>query len=357
MTVAISNVALTNTFDFQRTVINQLAYAMSTYAVTTNANVATGNAIVNGYLTANGLVANSLTINGGTGVVSVGNVSAAFINVANVTTTVNITSTGTATLNVASISTATGNLFTVNTGSFGNLTVTGTSTLNVVSITTLNALTLANATTGWIVNLNSNVVNVNTSIKVGNTTANITITAPNTVQQGGTYYLNGNGSWVVVTGGSANVGGSNTQIQFNDSGSLNATSGFTFNKASNALFVGNTVTSNIHIAGNNQWQQVYVTTSGTGSQVIDSWLLANFGAAEYKLLMYQVNTVNALATSLMVVTGANSGSIAMIEHGLANTGALIGTFAVTTNTTHAILSVTPTVTPTTINLQRTLLSI
>ena len=36
--------------------------------------------------------------------------------------------------------------------------------------------------------------------------------------------------------------GTNTQIQFNDSGVANGVAGFTFNKAANALFVGNTVT-------------------------------------------------------------------------------------------------------------------
>lgn len=43
--------------------------------------------------------------------------------------------------------------------------------------------------------------------------------------------------------------GANTQIQFNDSGVANAVAGFTFNKTSNTLFVGNTVlTTNINAA-------------------------------------------------------------------------------------------------------------
>lgn len=40
----------------------------------------------------------------------------------------------------------------------------------------------------------------------------------------------------------ASVAGSNTQIQFNDSGSLNALSGFTFNKSTNVVSVANTLT-------------------------------------------------------------------------------------------------------------------
>jgi len=45
--------------------------------------------------------------------------------------------------------------------------------------------------------------------------------------------------WVTVAGGGAS--GSNTQIQFNDSGSSNATSGFTFNKTSNNVSVANSI--------------------------------------------------------------------------------------------------------------------
>lgn len=49
-------------------------------------------------------------------------------------------------------------------------------------------------------------------------------------------------STTVSTPGAAQPGGSNTQIQFNDSGSLGATAGFTFNKSTNNVTIANTLT-------------------------------------------------------------------------------------------------------------------
>lgn len=51
-----------------------------------------------------------------------------------------------------------------------------------------------------------------------------------------------NGSWGSIAGASISIGGANTQIQFNDSSALGASGGLTFNKTSNTLFVGNTLT-------------------------------------------------------------------------------------------------------------------
>lgn len=44
-------------------------------------------------------------------------------------------------------------------------------------------------------------------------------------------------SWAASGGGGTSPGGSNTQVQFNDSGSFGGDSGFTFNKTSNAAFL------------------------------------------------------------------------------------------------------------------------
>jgi hypothetical protein len=48
MTYSVANVAVTNTFDYWRGQTNYLAYAMSTYAVTTNGGSAAGNAAITG---------------------------------------------------------------------------------------------------------------------------------------------------------------------------------------------------------------------------------------------------------------------------------------------------------------------
>jgi hypothetical protein len=49
-------------------------------------------------------------------------------------------------------------------------------------------------------------------------------------------------STTTSTPGAAQPGGSNTQIQFNDSGSLGATAGFSFNKSTNNVTIANTLT-------------------------------------------------------------------------------------------------------------------
>lgn len=67
-----------------------------------------------------------------------------------------------------------------------------------------------------------------------------------------TVYANGSvgtPGQVLVSNGSTvywgtGTSGSNTQVQFNDSGVANATAGFTFNKTTNTLFVGNTIQVN-----------------------------------------------------------------------------------------------------------------
>jgi hypothetical protein len=90
---------------------------------------------------------------------------------------------------------------------------------------------------------------------------------------GGTngYFLqtdgSGNLTWSPAgngTGGNGSPGGSNTQIQFNDSGNFNGSAGFTFNKTSNVLSVpGNVNTIGMVASGNIQASQFI----GNGSQL------------------------------------------------------------------------------------------
>jgi hypothetical protein len=56
MTATIQNTAVSSTFDFWRNRTNELAYAMSTIAVTTNSNTAVGNAAITGQFTANAIL-------------------------------------------------------------------------------------------------------------------------------------------------------------------------------------------------------------------------------------------------------------------------------------------------------------
>jgi hypothetical protein len=54
MTYSVANVNVTNTFEYWRGQTNYLAYALSTYAVTTNGGTATGNAAISGSFTYGG---------------------------------------------------------------------------------------------------------------------------------------------------------------------------------------------------------------------------------------------------------------------------------------------------------------
>lgn len=105
--------------------------------------------------------------------------------------------------------------------------------------------------------------------------------------------LNANGSagsngQVLVTDGTAiywgtGTSGSNTYVQFNDSGVANGVAGFTFNKASNTLAISNTITtSNLYAT-----DTVNATTLSVGS-----WVVANNGG------VYTSGGVNASVISV-----------------------------------------------------------
>jgi hypothetical protein len=95
----------------------------------------------------------------------------------------------------------------------------------------------------------------------------------------GNYFI-GNGSQ--LTGIAATVGGANTNVQFNDNGTLGGVSGFTFNKTANTLAVANVnVTDSLKfsssaggnisfVAANTANNVAFIVpvTSGTSKQVL-----------------------------------------------------------------------------------------
>jgi len=96
----------------------------------------------------------------------------------------------------------------------------------------------AGSTTSGVLTFN-NSTNANTfTLQPGVTGANLTYTLP-TAYSTGTQCLADNGSgtlsWTACSGGSSSPGGSNTQVQFNDSGNFNGDSGLTYNKTTNVL--------------------------------------------------------------------------------------------------------------------------
>ena len=64
MTVTVANTSNTNTFDYWRNRTNELAYAMTTYAVTAgSSNAAVGNAAITGNFNANTITVGNSSVN------------------------------------------------------------------------------------------------------------------------------------------------------------------------------------------------------------------------------------------------------------------------------------------------------
>lgn len=163
----------------------------------------------------------------------------------------------------------------------GSATFTYNKTTDTVSLA--NTLSVGNATINAVVN--------STSLKFANSTTSITITNPNTTQANGSHYLNGNGSWVVVTGGSGTPGGANTQVQFNDSGAFGGNAFFTFDKTTSTLRIANS-TSNlaITVANTTAWSNgnFYLNANG-------SWVAPPFAIRQTFTANSTVNTSFAVS--------------------------------------------------------------
>ena len=206
----------------------------------------------------------------------------------------NITSVGTLTgLNVNGTVTAVA--FTANTGVFtgsgnglssivganvtgqvGNALVAGTvytnAQPNITSTGSLTGLTVSNAT----------------GVVDFTTTANVTLGAvANLHISGGTngYVLSTDGagaiSWVAQSGGGGSPGGSNTQVQFNDSSAFGGNAGLTFDKSTTRLTANNFVATSTANLGSNA---NVIITGGTNGYVLStdgsgtlSWIASGGG--------------------------------------------------------------------------------
>lgn len=145
----------------------------------------------------------------------------------------------------------------------------------------------------------ANVLIANT-VRVSNTTSNIVISVPNTTQiSSGDYFLNANGSWSPVI---------------------------------------SPVTT------------LSVNTTGTSSQEIDNYNMTDYGAVEYFIRVKNNNANGYHATK--VLTFHNNVDAFSTEYGVMVSNGSLGTFAVSTNATHVILSMTPTSTNTAVTISR-----
>lgn len=138
----------------------------------------------------------------------------------------------------------------------------------------------------------ANVLAGNT-VYLSNTTSNLTISIPNTsVIASGDYFLNANGEW-------------------------------------NAIVSPVTTLS--------------VNTSGISSQQIDNYAMADFGGVEFFIRVKDQTPPNANSfQAVKILTFHNGVTAFSTEYGSMISNAALGTFSVSANTTHVILSMTPT---------------
>lgn len=167
---------------------------------------------------------------------------------------------------------------------------------------TVKALTAESNTTAGNAALSgtftANVLAGNT-VYLSNSTSNVTISVPNTVQKSsGTYYLNANGSWTPV--------------------------------------VSPTTTGSIDI-------------TSTASNTVDSYAIATYKAVEYT--MFLKNTSNSYQVSKLL-TYHNIGGAFVTEYSMLNSNGVLGTFNAYSNTTHVIINCTPTTATTNVYFTR-----
>lgn len=363
MSINIANVASNNTFDFHRSITNQIATALRNIVVTTNQNVATGNAIVNGYITANGIIANSLIIDGTVtlnvatsnliinGLTSnTGIFTTLTANILNVVNTANIADL---TVNTVVIEALSGNSANVNT-----LNVVQTlNTSNLIATGVANIASIIGVANAVITQLLSNVIIANTQLKIGNSASgNITINFPNTIQSNGSYFLNGNGSWALPVSAAA---GSNTQVQYNNSGVVAGNSNFTFNVSAATLQVSNSITSNQYYFGNtttgNITAQKRITLASAGDQIIDSFSTSSFRSAKYFIQAANTTSNSYYFTDINIIHNGNTTPIWIQSVNYSNTEFV--SISVYANSTAVIVNANPTLTGTVFNIQKTLMAV
>ncbi len=168
-------------------------------------------------------------------------------------------------------------------------------------------------------------------LSIGNTTANLTANSiivqlanstattnvtPDGIKVGATTIANtagffGNGAGLTSLT-AAGAGGTNTQVQFNDSASFLGLAGFTYNKDTNNVFIGNTVTvgattvntTHIYVGGGSSNLVWHAGNDGTGSG-LDADLLDGHDTAYF--LAASAYTAADVLSKLLTVDGTGTG--------------------------------------------------
>lgn len=117
------------------------------------------------------------------------------------------------------------------------------------------ALRVGNSTVNCITN--------SSSLTLANSTVSWTVTRPSATQvSDGGYFPASDGTWKKPAGGSGSPGGSNTNIQYGDSGSFNGSNSFTFNNTTNTVTIQNEIL-NGNLTANSDYVSIGNSTINT----------------------------------------------------------------------------------------------
>jgi hypothetical protein len=268
---------------------------------------------VSGNILSNNITANS-------------NIGAQFVNVSNTLYTYDISATGYASLTTANVS---ANLSTGN-ANLGNL-----ATANFVNVTNTLTATTANV----IGQFNGNVLSISNSISTTNLTVSVNASISGLLNQTGNanfansanvnlgnienlHISGGINGYVLATNGAGNLywtagggggngtpGGSNTQVQYNDSGTFGGSAFFTFNENTNNVQIAGNLISNAITIGSGIYQFSYsnvyfATTSSTSPNQVLLSIEAdngvgggNIAAVDYTIISTDDNIRNFIKIS------------------------------------------------------------
>lgn len=188
----------------------------------------------------------------------------------------------------------------------GNAAITGTFTSNNLISNTITVNTGIYNTNILVGNSTVNTTITSTSVNISNSTANISLTIPSNTQiANGQYYYNANGSWSLIT------------------------------------------SQYIPLSNNS------INTTGTSTQVIDSYQMNSYSTAEY-LINVKDNVANNYYTS-KILTSHNTANAFSTEYATITTNTYMGVFTSSTNTSHVLLNFTPVSSNTTVKFIRTIL--
>ena len=321
--------------------MNSISYNGSTIWKRIDLAGLTGNDIVTGNLAVNyaASIGTTLTVTGNA-------------NVGNLNTAGSIIATG----NISAGNINAGNLLTAN---YSTAILTTSAQPNITSVGTMNNITMGGANSiagGNLVSANyftgtlttasqPNITSLGALSSLGvsgnaNFSGNINVATSNVKMVGGTngFFLQtdgaGNLTWTngTVVAPASGAGGANTQIQFNDSGSPNGVSGFTFNKTTSNTSLPGALAVVGNISGANLIGPVAagantITTTGNAN-------IGNLGTSGLIIATGNITGANLVTGGVLSATGnistsanvlATSGYIS-VANGLYSTNTYAGSY-------------------------------